>query len=142
MHLSMEYAASQGEPLALLDMAENVLPRGTFADPEKSLTYAQEIENSLREMTYDRAMLLGRLYAEADLSRDGWMDEGYQNLSNVQRSMAFFELARRIMPAPNMPNSEDCDVMNALLHQLHVGLSTYDQQQIETTAEQLYRQWF
>lgn len=142
VHLFMiEEAAKKGHPLALLDMANNYLSHGMTADPAESFEYAQLMENSLTELTYDRAVLIGRLYVQADITKPNWLDIEYEGLTNIHRGMAYAELAKRIMPAPNMPASDSCDLIDELLFQLHVHTSTHEQMRVARMSEDLYLQW-
>jgi hypothetical protein len=142
VHIFMiEEAAKKGHPLALLDMANNYLSHGMTADPAESLEYAQLMENSLTELTYDRAVLIGRLYVQADITKPNWLDIEYEGLTNIHRGMAYAELAKRIMPAPNMPASDSCNLIDELLFQLHVHSSTHEQMRVASMSEDLYLQW-
>jgi hypothetical protein len=111
------------------------------ADPAESLEYAQLMENSLTELTYDRAVLIGRLYVQADITKPNWLDIEYEGLTNIHRGMAYAELAKRIMPAPNMPASDSCNLIDELLFQLHVHSSTHEQMRVASMSEDLYLQW-
>lgn len=122
-------------------MANNYLSHGMTADPAESLEYAQLMENSLTEITYDRAVLIGRLYVQADITKPNWLDIEYEGLTNIHRGMAYAELAKRIMPAPNMPASDSCNLIDELLFQLHVHSSTHEQMRVASMSEDLYSQW-
>ena len=142
-HISIvKESAQKGDLAALLEWTENYLPRGNDADPAVSLAYARMLEASMDQMTFDRAILLGSLYAEADMAQEGWNQKSFDELIGIKAAMAYFEMARRIMPARRMPEVKGCEIMSELLFQLHTGFSAAEQIEVEAMAKQYYEDWF
>lgn len=138
----VKQAAEMKNEAALIDWAKNYLPRHEDANPSTSIKFASYLEESLSEMTYDRALLIGRLYAEGEVNNSAWHKKSFEEMTYLRQSMAYYELARRVAPSDNIPQSTDCEIMEDLLFQLHVGMSTNDVVEIETLSSSLYEKWF
>lgn len=135
-------AAEMKNEAALIDWTKNYLPQQEDADPITSLKFARYLEEALSEMTYDRALLIGRLYTESEVNKPLWHKQKFQEMINLRHGMAYYEMARRIMPAASISQNTDCAIMEDLLFQLHVAMSTNDVMEIEALSSALYDKWF